>query len=450
MTLMSTNAVYLIAGLAMLLASVLPAVLRRWAVSAPMVLLAMGMVIGLLPTPEGLNLDPVDVRPIIQRVSELAVLVALMGVGLALDRPLLLWQRESRRAWSPTWRLLLIAMPLTIGGVWLLGWGLLGLAPATALLLGAVLAPTDPVLAGDVQVAGPQVVEPDEEEAEALDPDDIDEEDEVRFALTSEAGLNDGLAFPFVYAAIFLAAQGAPSEWLAGWLAWEVAGKIVIGTVIGAATGWLLARIAFRSSTKALRLAEQGEPMLALAALVATYGLSELVGGYGFLAVFACGMAMRAAERQHEYHREMHESIERLERLLTLLILLMIGVAMTRGLLAHLDWRGVAVALALIFVVRPVAGWVSLRLRSHHEPDDRGGMSRSEQAAAAFFGVRGIGSIYYLAYAAGQHVFPEERWLWSTVTFTIALSVLVHGVLATPVMAWLDRRRNRETALTQD
>jgi NhaP-type Na+/H+ or K+/H+ antiporter len=450
MTLMSPNAVYLIAGVAMLLAAVLPAVLRRWAVSAPMVLLGVGLVIGLLPTPEGLNLDPVAVRPIIQRVSELAVLVALMGVGLALDRPLLVWQRESRRAWSPTWRLLLIAMPLTIGGVWLLGWGLLGLAPAAALLLGAVLAPTDPVLAGDVQVAGPQVVEPDEEEAEELDPDDIDEEDEVRFALTSEAGLNDGLAFPFVYAAIFLAAQGAPGEWFAGWLAWEVFGKIVIGTLIGAGTGWLLARIAFRSSTKALRLAEQGEPMLALAALVTTYGLSELVGGYGFLAVFACGMAMRAAERQHEYHREMHESIERLERLITLLILLMIGVAMTRGLLANLDWRSIAVALALIFVVRPLAGWISLRVRSHHEPGDRGGMSRAEQAATAFFGVRGIGSIYYLAYAGGQHVFPEERWLWSTVAVTIALSVLVHGVLATPVMAWLDRRRNRKTALTQD
>lgn len=449
MTLMSTNAVYLIAGLAMLLASVLPSVLRRWAVSAPMVLLAVGMLIGLLPTPAGLSLDPVDVRPIVQRTAELAVLVALMGVGLALDRPLQLWDRESRQAWSPTWRLLLIAMPLTIAGVWLLGWWLLGLAPAVALLLGAVLAPTDPVLAGDVQVGGPQVVEPNEDEAEELDADEIDEEDEVRFALTSEAGLNDGLAFPFVYAALFLAAKGVPSEWLAGWLAWEVLGKILIGTAVGAATGWLLARVAFRSSAKALRLAEQGEPLLALAALVTTYGLSELAGGYGFLAVFACGMAMRAAERQHEYHREMHESIERLERLITLLILLFIGVAMTRGLLANLDWRAVVVALALLFVIRPAAGLISLRAGAR-DPDARGGMSRSERAATAFFGVRGIGSIYYLAFAAGQHVFPEERWLWSTVAFTITLSVLVHGVLATPVMAWLDRRRHRRTALTRD
>ena len=447
MALMSTNAVYLIAGVAMLLATILPSVLRRWAASAPMVLLGVGLLIGLLPTPAGLNLDPIEIRPVIQRVAEVAVLIALMGVGLALDRPLVLWKRDSRRAWWATWRLLLVAMPLTIGGVWLLGWSLLGLAPAAALLLGAVLAPTDPVLAGDVQVAGPQVVEPNEEEAEELEADDIDEEDEVRFSLTSEAGLNDGLAFPFVYAAIFLATLGAPSEWLGGWLAWEVVGKIVLGTAIGALVGWTLAKVAFRASTKSLRLAEQGEPMLAVAALVMTYGLSELAGGYGFLAVFACGMAMRAAERQHEYHREMHQVIEQLERLVTLLILLMIGVAMTRGLLAHLDWRGVVVAVALIFLIRPAAGWVSLRVRARH-PEEYGGMSRAERAAAAFFGVRGIGSIYYLAYAAGEHVFPEERWLWSTVAFTIALSVLVHGVLATPVMAWLDRRRNRETALT--
>ena len=452
MGLMSTNVVYLIAGAALLLASVLPSVLRRWAASAPMVLLGVGLLLGLLPTPAGLNLDPVEVRPIVERTAEVAVLIALMGVGLALDRPLVLGRRQSRQAWWATWRLLLIAMPLTIGGVWVLGWWLLGLAPAVALLLGAVLAPTDPVLAGDVQVAGPQVAQADAgdggAEPDELDElDELDEEDEVRFALTSEAGLNDGLAFPFVYAALFIAARGASADWVARWLAWEVIGKIAVGTAIGVASGWLLGKVAFRATARSLRLAEHGEPMLPVAALVTTYGLSELAGGYGFLAVFACGMAMRAAERHHEYHREMHQVVEQLERLLTLLILLMIGFAMTRGLLANLDWRSVVVAVALIFVVRPVAGWLSLRFRILHV-QDYGGMSKAERAAVSFFGVRGIGSIYYLAYAGGQHVFAEERWLWSTVTLTIALSVLVHGVLATPVLAWLDRRRERSTALT--
>jgi NhaP-type Na+/H+ or K+/H+ antiporter len=446
---MPTNAVYLVAGLALLLAAVLPTLLTRYAVSASMVLLALGMAIGLAPLPDGLSLDPVDIRPSIQRVTEITVLVALMGVGLALDRPFSFRDRASWQAWSPTWRLLAIAMPLTIASVAVLGWAL-GLAPAGALLLGAVLAPTDPVLAGDVQVAGPQVVEADDsqdetdEENDEENDEEIDEDDEVRFALTSEAGLNDGLAFPFVYGAIFLAVDGPVTGGLPRWVAWELVGKIVIGVVVGMAIGWVLARVAFRASHRSLRLAEQGEPLLAIAALVTTYGLSELVGGYGFLAVFACGMTVRAAERGHEYHRSMHQVIERFERLLVLVVLLLLGMAMTTGLLGSLDWRGVVVASVLVFVVRPLAGWVALSVRRRGEPE-AGGMSRAEAAATAFFGVRGVGSLYYLAYAAGLHAFPEERWLWSVVALTIALSVFVHGALATPVMRHLERRREAFT-----
>ena len=194
-----------------------------------MVLLALGMAIGLAPLPSGLSIDPVDVRPTVQRLTEITVLVALMGVGLALDRPFSFRNRESWGAWSATWRLLVIAMPLTIAGMALLGWAL-GLAPAAALLLGALLSPTDPVLAGDVQVAGPRVVDDEREDAEGGEGKDsespestesaeeIDEKDEVRFALTSEAGLNDGLAFPFVYAAIFLAVEGPVSGWFLRWV----------------------------------------------------------------------------------------------------------------------------------------------------------------------------------------------------------------------------------------
>jgi NhaP-type Na+/H+ or K+/H+ antiporter len=165
------------------------------------------------------------------------------------------------------------------------------------------------------------------------------------------------------------------------------------------------------------------------------------VGGYGFLAVFACGMTIRAAERSHEYHASMHELVERLERLLTLVILLLLGMATTNGLLADLDWRGALVGLALVFVVRPLAGWASLvaRPRAAGLP---GGLSRAEAVVTSFFGVRGVGSLYYLAFAAGQHAFPEERWMWSTVAFTIGLSVFVHGVAATPVMRRLDARRD--------
>ena len=443
---MSINLIYVIVGAAMLLAAVLPAALDRYAVSAAMVLLVLGMGIGLLPLPEGMRLDPVLIRPQVERVTEFTVLVALMGVGLALDRPLDLRRRASWAAWSPTWRLLAIAMPLTIGSVALLGWGL-GVAPAAALLLGAALSPTDPVLASDVQVGGPVVDDaPGDEEGEgAALGEPVDERDDVRFALTSEAGLNDGLAFPFVTAALLLASAGSISTWGPRWLAWDLVGKVVIGVAVGVAVGWGLARVAFRSPRRSLRLAEQGEPLLALAALVMTYGISQLAGGYGFLSVFACGMTLRAAERNHNYHRSMHEVVQRLERLLTLLILLMLGMAMTKGVLGELDWRGVLVAVALVVVVRPVAGWFSLRVGARGA-DLPGGLSRRETLATAFFGVRGIGSLYYLAYAAGEHPFSDERWLWSTVAFTILLSVMVHGTLATPVMRYLDGRRERAAA----
>ncbi|GAA2745101.1 cation:proton antiporter [Terrabacter aerolatus] len=452
---MSINLIYLIAGVAMFLAAVLPSVLDRYAVSAAMVLLVLGMGIGLLPLPAGMRLDPVAIRPQVERVTEFTILVALMGVGLAIDRTFT-WRSGSAWAtWSPTWRLLVVAMPLTIASVALLGWGL-GIAPAAALLLGAALAPTDPVLASDVQVEGPRV-ETDEEAAEneSADGDDrpaeaalgepVDEKDDVRFALTSEAGLNDGLAFPFVTAAVLLASAGGLSSvgsWGLQWLAWDLVGKVVVGVAAGVAVGWGLAKVAFRSPRRSLRLAEQGEPLLALAALVMTYGVSQLVGGYGFISVFACGMTLRAAERNHRYHRSMHEVVQRLERLLTLIILLMLGMSMTKGVLDELDWRGVVIALTLVFVLRPTAGWLSLRLKARAQGLP-GGLGRKETLATAFFGVRGIGSLYYLAFAAGEHPFPEERWLWSTVAFTILLSVMVHGTLATPVMHYLERRRDR-------
>jgi sodium/hydrogen antiporter len=465
---MSTNLIYLIAGVAMLLALVLPAVLDRYAVSAAMVLLVLGMAIGLLPLPEGMRLDPVAIRPQVERITEFTVLVALMGVGLAIDRSFDWRTRTAWASWSPTWRLLAVAMPLTIASVALLGWAL-GVAPAAALLLGAALSPTDPVLARDVQVEGPKVegagdagpagvaagVAAGHREDEQDDEDDrdddeegaalgepVDEKDDVRFALTSEAGLNDGLALPFVTAAVLLASAGNVSEWGLRWVAWDLVAKVVVGVVVGVAVGWALARIAFRSPRRSLRLAEQGEALLAIAALVLTYGVSQLCGGYGFVSVFVCALTLRAAERNHHYHRSMHEVVQRLERLLTLLILLVLGMAVTKGVLGELDWRGVVIGLGLVFVVRPLAGWLSLRSRPRRAGLP-GGLGRREMLATAFFGVRGVGALYYLALAAGEHTFSDERWLWSTVAFTILLSVTVHGTLATPVMRSLERRRER-------
>ena len=208
----------------------------------------------------------------------------------------------------------------------------------------------------------------------------------------------------------------------------------MLGFLVGALVGWLLAKLAFRARRASLRLAEQGEPLLALAALAISFGAAELVGGYGFIAVFTCGMAIRNAERSHDYNKEMHGVVERLERLLTLLVLLCLGMAMSRGLLDALDWRGVLAGVALILLMRPLIGALSLmpftpkRPRDGH-PGAPGDcvLRRTRGGVAVLPGLR-----------RRQHDFADLRWLWATVAFTIGLSVLVHGVLAKPAMgmAW--------------
>lgn len=433
---MTGAAVYLILGLSLLLATVLPHATRRVALSPPMVLVGVGLAIGLLPLADDVSLQPEDNRELITHVAEFTVLVSLMGVGLAIDRVLELRSWRSWRTWSPVWRMLLVAMPLTILGTMLLGWWVAGLAPAVALLLGAVLAPTDPVLASDVQVGEPLTDDVDRPD----DGGDAEEDDDIRFSLTAEAGLNDGLAFPFVHLALLLLAGGFGLAEAGTWLGWYLVGKIAVGLAVGLGAGWLLGRQAFHVRNEDLRLANAGEPLLAVAALLASYGAAELVGGYGFLAVFACAMRLRASDRGNSYHRAMHGVVERLERLMTLLVLLVLGMAMTRGLLEHLDWRGVVVALALVLVVRPLAGYLALAVLARDEKEE-GGLDRGEIAAVAFFGVRGVGSVFYLGYAVTHEHVPDEPWLWSTVAFTIIVSVILHGVTATPVMSRLDARR---------
>jgi sodium/hydrogen antiporter len=433
---MTGAAVYLLLGLSLLLAIVLPQVTKRIALSPPMVLVALGMLIGLLPLPDGVSLEPQANRELIMHVTEFTVLVSLMGVGLAIERALDLRSWRSWRTWSPVWRLLGVAMPLTILGVAVLGWWVAGLAPAVALLFGAVLAPTDPVLASDVQVGEPLTEDVDEDEVDTRAQDD-----DIRFSLTAEAGLNDGLAFPFVHLALLLIAGGFTFLDVGTWLGWYVVGKIALGVAVGLAAGWLLGRQAFRARTDTLRLADHGEPLLALAALLASYGAAELLHGYGFLAVFTCAMSLRSSERNHSYHRAMHGVVERLERLMTLMVLLVLGMAMTRGLLEHVDWRGVVVALALVLVVRPLAAYAALSVLPRDEHRD-GGLDRGERVATAFFGVRGVGSLFYLAYATSHEHVPDEPWLWSTVAVAIIVSVLLHGVTATPAMARLDARRH--------
>jgi NhaP-type Na+/H+ or K+/H+ antiporter len=411
----SHGGLFVALGLATLAAALLPRVLGRAPISMPMVFLLAGFV-GFLVLPALPNPDPLEHGTITLHLTEICVIVSLMGAGLALNRPL------GWSSWSTTWRLLAIAMPLSMLAVGLLGWAALGLGAASALLLAAALAPTDPVLATEVQVSEPVT------EAEA-------EDDEVRFALTSEAGLNDGLAFPFTYLAIAVSAVGIhPGGWAAEWLLVDVAWRLGIGFVSGIAAGWLLGHIFFSKLGDRLGLTEKAEGFVALAATSLAYGAAELAEGYGFVAVFVCACTVRTVEREHSYHSVLHKFVEQIERLLTVAVVVLLGGAVARGLFDDVQWLDVGLALAFLLVIRPFAGWLSLT------PGRTGSRDR---AVIAFFGVRGIGTLYYVAYALEHATFPGEDRIWGIAGLVVVGSIVIHGIGATPVMAALDRRRAR-------
>ncbi|MFD0206528.1 MULTISPECIES: cation:proton antiporter [Saccharothrix] len=414
----STAVAYAGVGVATLLAAVLPRVVGRAPISMPMIFLGAGAVA--FTVVEGLpDPDPTEHGTLTLHLTELCVIISLMGAGLALNRPIGL------RRWSSTWRLLGLTMPVTMLAVGLLGWGALGLGLASSLLLAAVLAPTDPVLAGEVQVAEP-----------AENPDRPGEgEDEARFALTSEAGLNDGLAFPFTYAAVAISVVGAaPDAWLPRWLLVDVLWRLACGVLVGLLIGWALRKLFFAAPSEDFRLAEHAEGFVALACTFLAYGLTELAEGYGFIAVFVCACTIRAGERSHGYHRVLHQYVEQVERMLTVLIIFLLGGAAVTGLLAGTGWREVLVALAVLLVVRPVAGLVALA---------RGKTGPRERAVISFFGVRGVGSLFYVAYALQAGDFADQDAIWRVVGLVVIGSIVLHGITATPSIRFLDRLRLR-------
>ncbi|MFC7984365.1 cation:proton antiporter [Streptomyces sp. NPDC057336] len=406
---------FAVLGAGALAAAVLPRLVAGRPLSMPLVFLAFGVALQLLPTPLP-EIDLVRDRVWVEHLTEICVIVSLMGAGLALNRPFGL------RRWQAPWRLIGITMPLTVAVTGLLAWWLLDWPPAAALLLAAVLAPTDPVLASEVRVGAPTDSEHDE--------------DEVRFALTGEAGLNDGLAFPVVMAAIALTAAagtGLSGDWVGHWLLVDLLYACLIGVLGGLAVGKLLGWLFFRAGRQAVRLSEHREGFVALGATFLSYGVTELAHGYGFLAVFVTACRIRAAERDHGYHAVLHDFVEQVERLLTAGLLFLLGACVTQGALADLTWRGAAVGLLVLLVVRPVTGWVA-QFGTAAGPRER--------AVTAFFGIRGIGSLFYLAHALGAEGFHVPAGeLWAVVAFTVLASVVLHGVTASPAVSRLDRLR---------
>jgi len=410
----------LLAGLALLGTFMLPGLLRNRLLSLPIIYVTFGYAVFNLPldlplmNPE----DHVIDRRIMEYITEFIVIISLAGTGLKMKR------RPSFHNWSTGIYLLTIAMPLTIAAIGFLAWGWIGLAPASAVLLGAVLAPTDPVLAANVQVGPPK---------------DNSPEDEVRFGLTLEAGLNDGLAFPFVYLAIALVAATNLSETLFTWAWWDFGYRIAMGTLCGYVMGRLLARLfaVFQRKIKDRYDTDVEESFFVLAATLLTYSLTEIAEGYGFLAVFVAAVVSgRQEETNEEIQQGSYEAIDQVEQAVLGIFLIAFGGITATGGLADLTWQGAAIGLLVLFAIRPLAGLLAF-LPSK--------LPFVEKMAISYFGIRGVGSLYYLAYAHNSEAFPEIDAIWSIVNFTMLVSIFVHGVSVKPVLAWVDNRMGRQS-----
>lgn len=395
-------------GALVLMTAWLPMLLRKLPVSLPILCVGAGALLFAIPSLGPLVVHPLEFPLTVQRLSELVVIVSLMGAGLKIDRVIGL------RRWAVTWRLLGVAMPVTMVLVGFLAWGVLSVGVAAAVLIAAVLAPTDPVLASDIQIGGPG----------------DGGEDEARFALTSEAGLNDGLAFPFVYLAIALTAASFGPGDLAQWAARDLFWKTLLGIGGGYAIGRGLGYLTFHLPHRA-NISRTGDGFVALAVTFLAYGVVEMLGGYGFLAVFVSALALRNASRDHDYQERLHDFAEEAERLLMMSLLVLFGGIVTYGgLLAPFDWRMLLFGAGVLLVARPLAGMISLSGSS---------LPWRERLVISFFGIRGIGSIYYLAFALNHAAFSDQRGLWAVVGSIVLASILLHGISVTPTLQLLDR-----------
>jgi sodium/hydrogen antiporter len=424
-----------IVGLAILMTAFLPRVSKSRPFALPIVALVFGFTVFSLPWGP-MPFDVIERMTWIHGITELGLALALMSAGLKIDR------RPGLRRWRTTWRIFLIAMPLTIIAAGALAWGLAGFALATAVLVAASVVPTDPVLAGDVETRPPEQLE-----ASAADDRDgvHDEEREVRLALTSEAGFSDAVAFPLTYLAILIATAGSLSgDGLGHWLAWDVAYRVGSAIVIGIVAGRILAHIILG----ARRSSSFGELMTGLgsvAAALLVYGAAESAESAGFLAVFIAGLTIRNANPQHRHQVPLREVVEIATRLASTGILVMLGGAVAGGLLAALDWKLALLAVLMIVVVRPAAAILALSGCAY--------LHWRERAVISFFGIRGIGSLFYMSLGLTAARFAQAEELAALIGLIVVMSVLIHGMLAAPVMSamhcWEARRASELPATAE-
>ena len=399
--------VTLVVGALALAAAWLPVMLQRLPLTLPIAAVLFGggafMAAGqpdLLPYRQGWEI-----------LTEYVLVIAVMGAGLKIDRAFR-W-----RTWASAWRLLVVALPISIAlTAFVAGW-ISGLPLALALLLAAVLSPTDPVLASDVQVGPPGE----------------GESGEVRFALTSEAGLNDGIAMPFVVLAIELARGAEPNfGFAAHWAAIDLGWHVASGAALGALCGWGLVRLDHLLPERyQLKASRDGLAVLGLSLLV--YGGAEIVHANGFVAVFATAVASRNTSKSDtEFARSLHGFGDQLERLAMVLIMAVFGAQLADGLLKAMYWRDLIFVAAVLFVVRPLAVWAA----SLGSP-----LPGGTRVALGYFGIRGLGSLFYIAFALARLDLDEADRLRAIVGLTVLVSVVLYGLSSSAVMRRVDARR---------
>ncbi|KAM3111740.1 cation:proton antiporter [Phormidesmis sp. 146-33] len=388
-----------------------------WIARLPLSYALIYLIVGIVLSPYGFNL--IQIRPeteFLERVAEFVVLISLFSCGLKMNRPLRLW------AWNSTARLIGFLMPISIFALAAIGHWVLKMDWGPAILLGAILAPTDPVLASEVQL------------------DDPNDRDELRFGLTSEGGLNDALAFPFVYFGLRSLKDPNWDNWFKEWVAIDLLWAIFAGLVMG----YLVARVIRWVDHKLQRVQtvdELMEDFVALSIVLISYSLTEIINGYGFLAVFVAGVTMRRRRDLDKSISQLH-FIERLEKLSEIGTILLLGSLLRVEPMLRFAGDAFIVAGALFLVIRPVGAWLSTIALPGHP---------ATRWLYGWFGIRGVGSIYYLAYALGSGLKGDtgERIAWITF-ITIVLSVILHGVTATPLMKWYERNVEGNTTLEED
>ena len=408
--------------------------ITRLPLSAAMVYLAVGIAIG--PWGWGLlKLDAIKNTVLLERLTEVALLISLFTSGMKLELPF----KDKR--WHIPVQLATVSMLLTVGAVTAVGVWFLNLPVGAAVLLGAILAPTDPVLASDVQMADPS------------------DRDRLRFGLTGEGGLNDGTAFPFVMLGLGLLGVHELGDMLWRWWAVDVLWAVAGGLALGYAMGTVVGRAIIYLRTQR-REALGSDEFIALGLIALTYGLALLTLTYGFLAVFAAGLALRriddpaavatqvpkseTSELSAENLRatgtnapaHMMRQVERfnsqLESFAEVAIVLVVGV-----LLATVTFRSdvlwfVPLLFLLIRPVSVVAGLVGTDVKP------------IQRRLMAWFGIRGIGSLYYLLYAISHGIaVPLAQQLLSITLAVIVTSVIAHGISVTPLMNRYESRKKR-------